>query len=334
MHVLTASTLVLLLAASPVAATQFQLIEPAPSYIPALGKKRTSAPFPLLRPTAESGTSQFVLESTVQTPDALPSSLDLATEPKTMCERLATAATRNGLPVLFFARLIGQESGFDPLAISRAGALGVAQFMPQVAAELGLEDPFDPAQALPMSARFLRMLRDQFGNLGLAAAAYNAGAKRVQDWLERGRRLPKETRDYVRSITGRAPEGWRAQGATGLALKAPANLPCMMPETTVADAAPIKPTDASSAAEPTKQRPTPTHEKSRSRSAKHTPRRRSVWAADQSQKKSGGSRRARAVIFVHRRAGRAAVHITKREERARKSTHRVTNARSVRTASR
>jgi hypothetical protein len=299
-----------------------------------MGVTRPSAPFPLLRPTAESGIGEFVPDSLVRTPDAMPSPFDAAFETKTMCDRLATAATRNGLPIVFFARLIGQESGFDPLAVSRAGAQGVAQFMPQVAAELGLEDPFDPAQALPMSARFLRMLRDQFGNLGLAAAAYNAGAKRVQDWLDRGRRLPKETRDYVRSITGHAPDRWRAQKPKGLDLKAPENLPCMMPETTVADAAVVKPTDASSATKSSAGRPAQARKKPQGHAKKHAPRRRTVRVADLPRKKHARSRRKHAVIFVHRRAGRAAVHVTRREERKRKSARPAVTARSVRTASR
>ena len=55
--------------------------------------------------------------------------------------------------------------------------------MPGTANERGLLDPFNPVQALPKSAEFLSELRDQFGNLGLAAAAYNAGPRRVQEWL-------------------------------------------------------------------------------------------------------------------------------------------------------
>jgi hypothetical protein len=65
--------------------------------------------------------------------------------------------------------------------------------MPATAADRLLLDAFDPAQALPKSAEFLRELRAQFGNLGLAAAAYNAGPQRVQDWLAGKRRLPSET---------------------------------------------------------------------------------------------------------------------------------------------
>src|SRR5262249_38968099 len=95
-------------------------------------------------------------------------------EPHTLCQSLATAAADNGLPVDFFARLIWQESRFKADAISRAGAQGVAQFMPGTAKLRGLEDPFDVPTAIASSAALLRDLHKQFGNLGLAAAAYNA----------------------------------------------------------------------------------------------------------------------------------------------------------------
>jgi len=84
--------------------------------------------------------------------------------------------------------------------------------MPGTAAEHRLLDPFDPVQALPKSAEFLRQLADQFGNLGLAAAGYNAGPKRVHDWLEGRGSLPRETQAYVLAITGRPAEEWTAAG--------------------------------------------------------------------------------------------------------------------------
>jgi Transglycosylase SLT domain/SPOR domain len=125
-----------------------------------------------------------------------------------VCQALAAAAGANDLPIDFFTRLIWQESRFDPKAVSRAGAQGVAQFMPATASGRGLADPFDPLEAIPKSAQLLRDLRRDFGNLGLAAAAYNAGPGRVRDWLAGRRRLPDETRAYVRLITGRSAEEW------------------------------------------------------------------------------------------------------------------------------
>src|SRR6185437_9453239 len=126
----------------------------------------------------------------------------------TDCSDLVGIASAYGLPSEFFARLIRQESDFDPKSVSRAGAQGIAQFMPGTARWRGLSDPFEPIEALRESARWLRELRDQFGNLGLAAAAYNAGPQRVRDWLAGRGQLPNETRAYVRIITGRPAEEW------------------------------------------------------------------------------------------------------------------------------
>src|SRR5215467_8606128 len=126
----------------------------------------------------------------------------------TICGALAAAAAQNDLPTDFFARLIWQESRFDPTVVSRAGAQGVAQFMPATATWRGLSNPFDPLEAIAESAKLLRDLRREFGNLGLAAAAYNAGPARVRDWLAGRRALPGETRAYVRIVTGHPPEKW------------------------------------------------------------------------------------------------------------------------------
>jgi len=133
-----------------------------------------------------------------------------------LCSTAAAVAKRNDLPVPFFANLIQQESGFKPHVVSPAGAQGIAQFMPRVAAANGVNDPFDPIQSLHASGKVLSQLRSQFGNLGLAAAAYNAGPKRVLDWMARRGKLPAETRQYVRNITGRTAEQWvRRQNPAG-----------------------------------------------------------------------------------------------------------------------
>jgi hypothetical protein len=125
-----------------------------------------------------------------------------------LCRMIESAATRHRLPVDFFTRLIWQESSFRPGVSSRAGAQGVAQFMPGTAAERGLADPFDPEQAIPKSAELLSDLRARFGNLGLAAAAYNGGPARVETWLAGRGGLPGETRGYVSIITGRTADDW------------------------------------------------------------------------------------------------------------------------------
>ena len=130
-----------------------------------------------------------------------------------MCLMIESAARANGLPLEFFARVIWQESRFQSDAVgpvTRSGqrAQGIAQFMPGTASERRLLDPFDPVQALPKSAEFLSELRSQFGNLGLAAAAYNAGPRRVQEWLAGTGPMPQETRNYVVAITGSTVDDW------------------------------------------------------------------------------------------------------------------------------
>ncbi|CAN5266720.1 lytic transglycosylase domain-containing protein [soil metagenome] len=137
-----------------------------------------------------------------------------------MCLMIESAASAHGLPLEFFARVIWQESRFQPDAVgpvTRSGqrAQGVAQFMPGTASERRLLDPFDPVQALPKSAEFLSELREQFGNLGLAAAAYNAGPRRVQEWLAGTGYMPSETRNYVHAVTGTPVDDWAATGRKG-----------------------------------------------------------------------------------------------------------------------
>src|ERR1700733_11873194 len=133
-----------------------------------------------------------------------------------ICSIIETTARLNDLPVDFFTRLIWQESRFQPELIgplTRRGerAEGIAQFMPGTAAEHGLLQPFNPVEALPKSGEFLAELRDEFGNLGLAAAAYNAGPQRLHDFLAGLRDLPLETRHYVLAITGHSVEEWTTQ---------------------------------------------------------------------------------------------------------------------------
>jgi hypothetical protein len=156
------------------------------------------APLPAARPPAKAGAAP----APGSTADSL-------------CLMISSAAAVSRLPVGFFTRLIWQESSFRPDAVgpeTRSGkhALGIAQFMPGTAAERGLADPFDPVEALPHSAAYLRALADRFGNLGLAAAAYNAGPNRVADWLAGDGDLPAETRAYVRAVTGTGAVDWAA----------------------------------------------------------------------------------------------------------------------------
>jgi len=156
----------------------------------------------------------------VSSPMAAAESLDANARPEISradLERLAEeAAKKHLLPVSYFLRLIQRESSFDRHARSSAGAQGIAQFMPETAALRGVRDPFDPVEALPKSAELLRDLWSQFGNQGLAAAAYNAGPTRVRDWLAGRRALPMETIHYVRAITGKDVAEWAPPGTMRL----------------------------------------------------------------------------------------------------------------------
>jgi hypothetical protein len=150
---------------------------------------------------------------------------------ESICLMIEAAARSHDLPVDFFARIIWQESRFQPGAVgpvTRSGerAQGIAQFMPGTAAERRLLDPFNPVEALPKSAEFLAELRRQFGNLGLAAAAYNAGPQRLRDFLSGTRTLPAQTRNYVVSVTGRPIEDWKGGSATGAPGEQPAVASC------------------------------------------------------------------------------------------------------------
>ena len=127
----------------------------------------------------------------------------------TVCPLMREEADAKGLPAMFFVRLIWKESRFNPSAVSPKGAQGIAQFMPGTAADRGLDDPFEPKAAIVHSASLLADLKSEFGNVGLAAAAYNAGAERVHAWLDGRSNLPAETIGYVYYVTGRDAEEWK-----------------------------------------------------------------------------------------------------------------------------
>ncbi len=114
---------------------------------------------------------------------------------------VAEAAERFGLPPHWIRAVIAVESAGDPLAVSRAGAMGLMQVMPATWTELraahGLgDDPFDPRDNILAGAAYLRAMHDRFGTPGFLAA-YNAGPGRYAEHLATGRPLPRETRDYV-----------------------------------------------------------------------------------------------------------------------------------------
>ncbi|MGH1590968.1 transglycosylase SLT domain-containing protein [Methylobacterium phyllosphaerae] len=171
---------------------------------------------------------------------AAPSEGATETVEQALCRLIDESAKARGLPIPFLTRLIWRESSFRVGVVSPAGAQGVAQFMPGTARERGLLDPFDPEQAIPHAAHLLSDLKAQFGNLGLAAAAYNGGAARVSKWLAGDGGLPAETRTYVAAITGLPAEDWRTGPAK--AIEYPEGGPPAKPESKDAtDAKPAAP---------------------------------------------------------------------------------------------
>jgi Transglycosylase SLT domain/SPOR domain len=143
-----------------------------------------------------------------------------------LCRLIEAAARQHGVAADFLANLIWRESSFRKGAVSPAGAQGIAQFMPYTASARGLADPFDPEQAIPQASRLIADLAARFGNLGLAAAAYNAGPGRVEKWLAKESALPAETRNFVALVTGRSVDDWAAQGAAEPPKPGPAARSC------------------------------------------------------------------------------------------------------------
>ncbi len=186
---------------SELPAAEQQALE-ASSTEPTFAALRAEPTFAALRaePTFATRSSAASAERAVQ-PGSPPTADDI-------CRTIEQSAAENELPVEFFARVIWQESRFNAFAVSNKGAQGIAQFMPRTAGARGLLDPFDPIEALHHSAAYLHELMNQFGNLGLAAAGYNAGPGRVSAWLAGKRSLPSETRNYVAIITGWTADEW------------------------------------------------------------------------------------------------------------------------------
>src|SRR5215218_1024070 len=113
---------------------------------------------------------------------------------------LNRAAQRWSVSATLLAAQIYAESGFNPFAVSPAGAQGIAQFMPGTARGIGLRDPFEPGAAIDAQAHLMRDLLRRFGAVPLALAAYNAGAAGVAAC---GCVPPiPETRGYVARILG------------------------------------------------------------------------------------------------------------------------------------
>lgn len=115
-------------------------------------------------------------------------------------EFIREASKAHRVDAVLIRSVIQTESAFDAMAVSRAGAVGLMQLMPELAAEMGVEDPFDPRQNIMGGTKYLRRLLDLHrGRVRLALASYNAGAGNVTQY---GGVPPfPETQKYVKEVT-------------------------------------------------------------------------------------------------------------------------------------
>jgi peptidoglycan DL-endopeptidase CwlO len=123
------------------------------------------------------------------------------TVPGQYASTIEAAAASNGIPAALLAALVSHESGFDPTAVSSAGAQGIAQFMPATAAGMGI-NPDDPTEAINAAAKLLGSYTTKFGSYADALAAYDAGSSAV----ERYGGIPPyaETQAYVPAVLSMA----------------------------------------------------------------------------------------------------------------------------------
>jgi peptidoglycan DL-endopeptidase CwlO len=123
------------------------------------------------------------------------------TVPAQYASTIEQAAATNGIPSALLAALVSHESGFDPTAVSSAGAEGIAQFMPATAAGMGI-NPDDPTEAINAAAKLLGSYTTKFGSYADALAAYDAGSSAV----ERYGGIPPyaETQAYVPAVLSMA----------------------------------------------------------------------------------------------------------------------------------
>ncbi len=154
---------------------------------------RTSPGFAQMLDTANAAGP---LVPTTLGPNPLSGAIGGSSDLRAMAE---SAAARNDVDPTVFKALVAQESGWNPGATSKVGAKGLCQLMDGTAKDLGVTDPYDPAQSLEGGAKYLRRMLDvNHGDVSRALASYNAGFGRVNgrspgEW-------PRETQDYVTRI--------------------------------------------------------------------------------------------------------------------------------------
>ncbi len=134
---------------------------------------------PAVLPNASNALSTTSGTGTSSVPGASSVAVGPVPVPGQYASLVEASAAAAGVPAPLLAAVLETESGFQPAAVSSAGAEGIAQFMPATAAAQGVQ-PFDPSSAIPGAARYLASLYNQFGSWSLALAAYNAGPAAVQ----------------------------------------------------------------------------------------------------------------------------------------------------------
>lgn len=118
--------------------------------------------------------------------------------PSEIKQKIEQAALEANIDPRLLDALVAQESSYDPLARSRAGAMGLTQLMPDTARSLGVSNPFDPDENLRGGAKYLSQMLSKFGDVSLALAAYNAGPGAVAKF--NGIPNYAETKNYVAKI--------------------------------------------------------------------------------------------------------------------------------------
>ena len=165
-----------------------------------------------IRLTMTGGTLEIPAESLLRVDPEdtfLPVKLKLLDVP--FANFIAGSAQVHGVAPELVASVIAVESNFNPSAISLKSARGLMQLMPETAARFGVTDLFDPRQNIDAGTRYLKELLQRYnGDLTLTLAAYNAGPDRVEQF----RAVPpyRETRDYVRRVTQRFRQIYKAPG--------------------------------------------------------------------------------------------------------------------------
>ncbi len=117
---------------------------------------------------------------------------------------IQAASSKYGVSADLIKKVIQAESAGNTRAVSKKGAKGLMQLMPQTAAELGVSDPFNPEQNVMGGTRYLKQQLDEFGDEGLGLAAYNMGPGALRRRMATGETWPDETTQYVGKITGKA----------------------------------------------------------------------------------------------------------------------------------